>query len=333
MDVLTGGGDLVTVKPGDALFDAFANSYGTLGYATRLRIELEAVPGFVRLRHLRFDDLDALTRTVEQVVTDQAYDGVRIDGLDGVAYTPTQAVLTLATWTDDPGGPTSYYTGDALYYRSPLEREHDVLTMHDYLWRWDTDWFWCSGAFGLHRPAVRRLWPRRWRRSDVYWKLVALDQRVGLTARLDARHGVNRERVVQDVELPVAQTAEFLRWFDAEVGMRPVWLCPLRLREPFGPESARGWPTYPLDPRTTYVNVGFWGTVLVAPDRLAGDLNRAIEAQVSALGGHKSLYSDAYYDEATFASLYGTANLEAVKREVDPDRRLTGLYEKVVGRR
>jgi FAD/FMN-containing dehydrogenase len=333
MDVLTGAGELVTTKPGDALFDAFANSYGTLGYATRLRIELEAVPGFVRLRHLRFGDLDALFRTVEQVVADQSFEGTRVDGLDGVAYSPTEAALTLATWTDDPGGRTSDYTGDELYYRSPLLREHDVLTMHDYLWRWDTDWFWCSGAFGLHRPAVRRLWPRRWRRSDVYYKIVALDQRIGFTARRDARHGTNRERVVQDVELPVGRTAEFLRWFDAEVGMRPVWLCPLRLREPLGADSAREWPTYPLSARTTYVNDGFWGTVVVAPERPAGDLNRAIEAQVSALGGHKSLYSDAYYDEATFASLYGTANLEAVKREVDPDRRLTGLYEKVVGRR
>ena len=34
----------MTVKPGDGLFDAFPNSYGSLGYATRLRIELEPVP-------------------------------------------------------------------------------------------------------------------------------------------------------------------------------------------------------------------------------------------------------------------------------------------------
>ena len=30
------------------LFDAFPNSYGSLGYATRLRIELEAVPAVRR---------------------------------------------------------------------------------------------------------------------------------------------------------------------------------------------------------------------------------------------------------------------------------------------
>ena len=36
-----------------------------------------------------------------------------------------------------------------------------------------------------------------------------------------------------------------------------------------------------------------------------GDVNRAVEAAVAERGGHKSLYSDAYYDEATFAAIYG----------------------------
>src|SRR3712207_5267235 len=79
MDVFTGSGELLTVKPGDPLFDAFANSYGTLGYATRLRIELEPVPAYVRLRHLRFDDLDALAAAVEAVVTSREHEGVRVD--------------------------------------------------------------------------------------------------------------------------------------------------------------------------------------------------------------------------------------------------------------
>src|SRR3712207_1404254 len=118
--------------------------------------------------------------------------------------------------------------------------------------------------------------------------------------------------------------------------MRPVWLCPLRLRQS-GPDgvsrAARAWPTYPLKPGTTYVNVGFWGTVRIAEGHQDGDVNRAIEAKVTELGGHKSLYSDAYYDRTTFDYLYGTDNLTAVKRDVDPDGRLTGLYEKAVQRR
>ena len=66
MDVFTGAGEVVTCKPGDDLFDAFPNSYGSLGYATRLRISLEAVPAYVALRHVRFDDAELLAKTVER---------------------------------------------------------------------------------------------------------------------------------------------------------------------------------------------------------------------------------------------------------------------------
>ena len=332
MDVLTGTGEVVTVEPGDPLFDAFANSYGSLGYATRLRIELERVPGRVELRHVRFTDLDALAEAVEQVTATRQWEGRQVDGLDGVMFSPGEAYLTIATWSERQG-PTSDHTGQQPYFRSLQEREQDLLTMHDYLWRWDTDWFWCSAAFGLHDPRIRRLWPRRWRRSDVYHRLVRLDQRTGLTSRLDRRRGVERERVIQDVEVPVSRLPDFLAWLDDRVGMRPVWLCPLRLREPAGPGSARAWPTYPLEPGTTYVNVGFWGTVLVEPGSPPGAVNRMVEAEVTASGGHKSLYSDAYYDRETFDALYNTGHLLEVKRHSDPDGRFPGLYEKAVGAR
>jgi FAD/FMN-containing dehydrogenase len=336
MDVLTGSGEVATVRPGDALFDAFPNSYGSLGYATRIRIRLEKVPAYVDLRHVRFEDLDALAKAVEVVVEQREWEGVRVDGIDGVVFEPGEAYLTLARWEDGAadGVTTSDYTGLQPYFRSIQQRETDRLRMYDYLWRWDTDWFWCSGAFGLHNPRVRRLWPRRWRRSDVYHRLVGLENRFGVMARVDRLRGKpERERVIQDIEAPLDRLAEFVTWFDAEVGMRPVWLCPLRLHDPDGPGTARAWPSYPLAPGTTYVNVGFWGTVPIAPGARDGDVNRAVESKVTELGGHKSLYSDAYYDRATFDRLYNVANIERVRQQTDPDRRLTGLYEKAVKRR
>jgi FAD/FMN-containing dehydrogenase len=123
----------------------------------------------------------------------------------------------------------------------------------------------------------------------------------------------------------VDRLPEFLDWFDAEVGMRPVWLCPLI--------AAQKWPTYPLAPDEIYVNVGFWGNVPVGPDAPNAPRNRAIEAKVHELGGHKSLYSEAFYDPDSFAALYGVANLTDVKKRHDPDDRLTSLYDKVVKRR
>ncbi|MET4078265.1 FAD-binding oxidoreductase [Janibacter sp. UYMM211] len=341
MDVLTGTGEVVTASPDgtadeQALWRGFPNSYGSLGYAVRLRIELEEAPPFVALRSVRLDDLDALQDTLARVAETGAHDGERVDAVDAVVFAADECYVVLARWSDEPG-PTSDYTGRQVYYRSlqhPSGTTHDRLTIRDYVWRWDTDWFWCSRAFGAQDPRVRRLWPRRWLRSSVYWRLVALDRRFAVADRLERRAGrPPRERVVQDVEVEVGRTADFLRWFVAEVPVEPVWLCPLRLRESSdAPGADRPWPLYPLRPGRTYVNIGFWSTVPATPGDPSA-CNRAVEQAVGRMGGHKSLYSEAFYDEATFAALYGGDHAQRLKTRFDPGSRFPTLYDKAVRRR
>ncbi len=331
VDVLTGAGEIVTATPNGTaadLFRGFPNSYGTLGYATRLKIELEPVPAFVALRHLRFGGVRALQETMDTIVTERSHAGEPVDYLDGVVFAADECYLTLGRRTDEPG-PVSDYTGMDVYYRSIRQRTTDRLTVHDYLWRWDTDWFWCSRAFGAQDPRIRRLWPKRYRRSSFYWKLIALDQRYGIADRLEKRKGnPPRERVVQDVEVPIERTADFVEWFLQELPIEPIWLCPLRLREP----AEVAWPLYPLAPGRTYVNVGFWSSVPATPGE-PGAANRAIERKVAELDGHKSLYSDAFYERDEFAALYGGDRYTELKRRYDPDDRLLDLYAKAVQRR
>ncbi|GFG87001.1 FAD-binding oxidoreductase [Mycolicibacter algericus] len=335
MDVLTGAGELLTVsrdRHAD-LFRAFPNSYGTLGYSTRLRIELEAVKPFVALRHIRFDALDDLIATMDRIIDTGGFDGVAVDYLDGVVFSPTESYLCLGIETDTPGA-VSDYTGQRVYYRS-IQHGHgikdDRLTIHDYLWRWDTDWFWCSRAFGAQHPLVRRAWPRRYRRSSFYSKLIGYDRRFAIADRIEKRSVLRpktappRERVVQDIEVPLGRCREFLDWFFEHVPIEPVWLCPLRLR------TDENWPLYPMRPNRTYVNVGFWSSVPAGATE--GATNRLIEAKVSALDGHKSLYSDSYYTPAEFDELYGGETYRQVKRTYDPDSRLLDLYDKAVRRR
>jgi FAD/FMN-containing dehydrogenase len=341
MDILTGDGQIVTAGPEGEhadLFEAFPNSYGSLGYTVRLRIELEPVKAYATLRHVRFTDLDELGAAIASVCASRTFEGESVDFVDGAMFARDEAYLTLGRWTDDihESGllAASDYTGQQIYYRSLRQRTRDVLTAHDYLWRWDTDWFWCSGAFGAQHPTVRRVWPRRWRRSDVYYRIVGLENRFHVKSRIDRMRGrPAKERVVQDVEVPVDRTPDFLRWFTDNVGMSPVWLCPLRLREPAGPGSARVWPLYPLRPGQLYVNVGFWGLVALSPTQVDGDVNRAVESAVADHGGHKSLYSDVYYTADDFAALYGGSTYQQMKKRYDPDNRLTGMFEKAVGRR
>jgi FAD/FMN-containing dehydrogenase len=327
MEILTGDGRVVTAAPGnehDALYRGFPNSYGTLGYALSLTIELEPVTPYVHLRHFRFGSPEACMDAVAEIARDGSYQGHRADFVDGTAFGLDETYLTVGSFSEVAPW-RSDYTRERVYYQSIRGPHEDFLTIRDYLWRWDTDWFWCSRPFGVQRPVIRRLWPRKYRRSDVYRKLVALDRRHGLSAALNARRGVpQHEDVIQDVEIPVERGAEFLRSFAAGVGMNPVWMCPLRLR---GDQS---WPLYPLQPHRAYVNFGFWGTVPLPPGKVNGHYNRLVEDLVTSLGGHKGLYSTSFYSQEDFWALYNGQAFTALKRDYDAAGRLAGLYDKCV---
>ena len=331
MDILTGGGEVVTASPHGEhrdLFYGFPNSYGSLGYALRLRIELEDVRPYVHLRHLRFYSTASLIETLKEVCGAREHDRERVDFIDGTVFSPTECYLTLGGWADSAPY-SSDYTWTSIYYRSIQSRKEDWLTVRDYLWRWDTDWFWCSRAFMAQKPLVRRLAGRRLLRSDTYWKIMAFEESHHWKSRLDARRGLPpRENVIQDVELPVDRLEEFLTDFQREVPISPFWLCPLRQRS-----ADATWQLYRLDPEKLYVNVGFWSSVPLMPGMDPSHHNRWVEDEVDRLGGRKSLYSTAFYDRGRFWELYNGPVYERLKDRYDPESRLHDLYDKCVSAR
>ena len=329
-EILTGDGQVVVASADNEhaeLFRGFPNSYGTLGYSLRLRIELEPVKPYVRLRHVRFDTAAECAAAIAEICRNRSYDGEAVDFVDGTVFTADRCYLTLADFVDSVPY-RSDYTGQRIFYRSVAERSVDFLTVRDYLWRWDTDWFWCSRALGAQHPVIRRLWPKKYLRSDVYRRMVAFDRRHRLSDRILTMRGKpGQEPVIQDVEIPVDRLAEFLAFFHDEIGISPVWLCPLKLR------SDTAWPLYPLEPDMLYVNVGFWSAVALRPGDAMGTYNRLIENKVAELGGHKSLYSTSFYSEDEFWRLYNGDVYRKLKQHYDPGGRLPDLYAKCVGNR
>ena len=247
-----------------------------------------------------------------------------IDFVDGVVFDASTLVLNTADFVEDAPW-TSDYGYERIYYRSLLERELDYLQTEDWIWRWDTDWFWCSKNLGAQHPLLRRLYGRRRLNSRTYTRLMRWNARWGLTRRWAALRGRYPESVIQDVDIPLAQAPGFLDFLLREVGIVPVWICPLR--EPAG---NTGWPLYPLDPGTLYVNFGFWDVVESRAPREPGHCNRLIEREVVRRGGIKSLYSDSYFTRDEFAAAYRMLDYAALKARYDPERRLLGLYEKCV---
>ena len=69
---------------------------------------------------------------------------------------------------------------------------------------------------------------------------------------------------------------------------------------------------------------------LMGSDAPEGAFNREIERVMAELGGHKSLYSEAFYTREDFEKLYGGTIPALLKKQWDPHSRFPGLYEKTV---
>ena len=325
MDVLTGDGRILTCTPENEhrdLFRALPNSYGTLGYAIKLTARTLPVRPCVRVEHAKYADATSFFAALAAQCSDpSAY------FVDGVAFGRDELVLSTARFVDDAPF-TSDYTYERIYYRSLRERDIDYLTTRDYLWRWDTDWFWCSRNVGAEQPLLRRLYGRRRLNSVTYQKIMRWNTRWRVTSTFDRMRGMHTESVIQDVDIPLARAREFLDFLHAGVGILPIWICPIRAPDPAHPATL-----YPLPQATLSVNFGFWDTVKSRTRRAPGAVNRSIEQRVRALGGVKSLYSDSYFTEDEFWTIYARAAYLDVKARYDPANVLGDLYAKCVLRR
>ena len=320
-DVLTGDGRIVTCRPDNAqrdLFYGFANSYGTLGYALKLKARVIAARPYVELAHRRFTDARSFFDALGAECATNA------DYVDAVAFGPGEIYLNSCRFTDTAPW-VSDYTYEHIYYRSIRERATDYLTATDLIWRWDTDWFWCSKNLGAQIPWLRRLYGRRRLGSRTYQRIMRLNARVGLTGLLDRIRGGHAETVIQDVDIPIARAASFLDFFQREIRIAPLWLCPLIGADRFA--------LYPLEPGELYVNFGFWDTVRHPGHLASGHFNRMIEREVAALGGIKSLYSDSFFGRDEFSRIYGGDAYRALKQKYDPQGTFPSLYDKCVLKR
>ncbi len=325
LEILDGRGETVHAQPDNehrALFYGFANSYGTLGYALRVWIQLIPIRPYVQVIHTHHSDPDEYFNNMAETCRAARHHERPTAFIDGAVFDETNLYQTEGSFVDEAER-VSRYTFMDIYYRSIRRKEQDTLATRDYLWRWDTDWFWCSRAYGMEIPALRFLaGSLGLLNSATYWKLRDWNERGRILERLGLLRDV--EWVIQDVEIPVTHAPTFLAFLHREIGIRPIWICPA--------QAARTNTVYPLyrtDPDTLYINFGFWGGKKT--DQPDGYHNRLIEERVAELEGKKSLYSTSFFTEEDFWARYNRPAHDALKTQYDPENTFPDLYTKCVG--
>ena len=329
MDVLTGAGEVVTATPDGEHADLF----GALPQLLRLarlrdpaaRSSSSRCRPYVALRHVRFDDADELLRRGRRrSSTTGAYDGEPVDFLDGTVVRAGRGLPDARRRCADeaPCRPATTPASRSTTARSSSARP-TCLTVHDYLWRWDTDWFWCSRRVRRAEPA----WCAGCGRgagcaatSTGGWSAstAASASPTGSTA---ARGRPQRERVVQDVEMPVERLGRVPRWFDAR-GRRSSRSGCARCGCATRPTPVAALPA--ATPATTYVNVGFWGTVRDRPGarRRRRTTARSRPRSPSSAATSRSTPTPTTTGRPSTGSTTAPT-YAAVKQRYDPDDRLT----------
>ena len=261
------------------LFFGFPNSYGTLGYALRVKAQDHSGEAVRAAGAPAFSSGEKYFAGAGRVASTRA----RPTSSTARCSRRKEMYITLGRFAE--AAPyTSDYTYERIYYRSIAEKREDYLTAHDYIWRWDTDWFWCSKNVLAQNALVRRIYGRERLGSRTYTKIMRWNSRVGMTKKLERMLGLHSESVIQDVDIPIARAAEFLTFLreksalaavdlpDRPAGAGRFALYPVKrelVRELrlLGREAhARGAPAGPLQP----------------PDRAQGA--RARRHQVALLG-------------------------------------------------
>lgn len=325
-EVLLGDGRVVLCRPDNEhkdLFYAFPNTYGTLGYALKIKVKLIPVKKYVKLTHLHFMDSKHYFSELERLCRENRQTGT-ISYIDSVIFDKNDSIITLGEFVDEAPFVSDYKYMN-IYYRSLQQKTEDYLTVKDYIWRWDTDWFWCSKHFFMQNKFMRLLLGKFVLKSTAYWKIRHFFNNNPLALKLLESVKGPEESVIQDVQIPIKNAEAFLDFFQKEIGIKPVWICPTMCYR-----QDVQYPFYKMVTDSLYINFGFWDALPVYKGNGQDPLfyNKKIEKKVHELEGNKSLYSRVTYTEEEFWKIYDRKLYASLKQRYDPQGILRDLYQK-----
>lgn len=329
IEIILANGEVVTASATENadLFRGAAGSFGTLGVTTLLELRLVDAEEYVQLTYTPVASVSEAIRRLEEAIRDPA-----LDYVDGIMFSRDCGTILTGTLTAAPSpsasrvqtfhrphDPWFHLHAHRLTAAAPSAPVTEAVPLESYLFRYDRGAFWTGRhAFRYFRVPFAAL--TRW----------ALDRFMHARVMYHALHesGHMDRYVLQDVVLPPARAAEFTEWADAELGIWPLWLCPLR---ELG-EAERSFHPRPRPPAggpdaAWGINVGVWGSGPRDGERFER-VNGALERELERLGGMKWLYAQVFCSEEEFWGRYDRDGYVALREKWGAGS-LPSVWEKV----
>ncbi|EPE30213.1 FAD-binding protein [Glarea lozoyensis ATCC 20868] len=321
VEMVLADGEVTTISPTEKpdLFNGAAGAVGTFGVTTLVELQLQDAKKYVETTYHPVTSMKEAIQKLQSATTDPS-----LDYIDGIMYSPTSGAIITGRLTDThisslpiqtfskPWDPWFYLHVQTHLSSGPVT---ELIPLPEYLFRYDRGGFWVgASAFKYFKFPFNRF--TRWFLDDF------LHTRMMYTA-LHAS-GQSKRYIVQDLALPYTTAEEFVEYTDAEFGIWPLWLCPLKQNP-----APTMHPHYkaPDGSLPQMLNIGLWGDGPDNPSEFIAK-NRDLEQKLKELGGMKWFYAHTYYDEKEFWGMFDKGWYEALRKKYKAEG-LTSVYEKV----
>jgi delta24-sterol reductase len=308
IEIVLADGSITKASPHENadLFYGATSSLGTLGVTTLLEVQLVDAERYVQVTYTPCSSLQHTLASIQTASVDDSNDYV-----DGFLTSLHRGIVVTGHLTSSlPQGQTPqhftrahdpwFYQHAEVMTKNGITVATDTIPILDYLFRYDRAAFWMGKyAFSYFKVPCNLL--TRW----------LLDGFMQTSIMYHALHASNhmQKYVIQDVAIPAEHVEAFIVAVDAEFGIYPLWLCPMK---PWKRETRVGdGETCSFHPHATedaetklLINVGIWGPNNCTSAQQTLLRNRALEKLVHDHKGRKWLYAEAFYPAAEFSNIY-----------------------------
>lgn len=316
--VLADGSTVQVTKESDPdLFYAVPWSYGTLGLLTAVEIQIVPALRFVKLQYEPVYSIDEAIAAIDRQLAPESgnefVEALMFSKDEGVVMTGN--MVSCADWGKLNEIGRCYKPWFFEHVRTFLKTGPGVeyIPLRDYQHRHSRSLFWEIKEIIPFGNNVLFRYLFGWMTPPKV-SLLKLTQTQAVKTLYENNH------IIQDMLVPIETLKDAVLFFDNEVQVYPLWLCPFRL--PNEPGMLR------VSKDSMYVDIGVYGV----PGKKGfqpKETTRRIEAFVAKAKGFQMLYADTYTTREEFRKMFDHSLYDKMRARLKCEKAFPEVYDKV----
>jgi len=312
--VLGNGEKIIANKDNNTdLFYGISGSYGSLGLISLIKLTLTPATKYVKITYLPTSSFQETLSLIQELSTD-----TNIDYLDAIVFSSKHGVVITGKRTEESSLPVNTYLNitDLWFYERAKKvinkKEEEIVPIQDYFFRYDRGAFW-MGEFafpllGIPNNKITRFL------FNGYAKTHKL---------FEALHTLNvsQNYFLQDIYFPIEESLACLEYNEKELGVYPLWLCPI-----IPTQTGQKLSPHYIESKIL-IDIGIWGqTEKYLSNPVQANLD--FEHFAKKHKARKMLYAHAYYSEKEFWEIYDRPWYESLREKYHASGIFPNVWEK-----